>query len=94
MSTLLGKFIKQPSEILDYDVDFGQWFAGRSDSPVSHETTVETGITLVSSILSGEVVRVVLAGGANGQTYKVTVRMTTSNGLVKEADFAVRIREV
>lgn len=94
MSTILGKFSKQPQEILDYDVDFSKWFSNRTDSPVSFTTVVEAGITLVNATLSGNVVKIVLSGGTSGQQYKITVRLTTALGLVKEADFVVKIKEV
>jgi hypothetical protein len=94
MAKLLGKFIKQPGEILDYDVDFSEWFENRTDTPASHTATAETGITIVSSQLSGSVVKVILSGGTDGEAYKVTVRLTTSAGLVKEVDFQVKLKEV
>jgi hypothetical protein len=40
------------------------------------------------------VVKVILSGGTDGEAYKVTVRLTTSAGLVKEVDFQVKIKEV
>jgi len=94
MTALLGTFTKQSTETLDYDVDYSDWFSNRSDAPSSHVVVVEPGVTLVSSNRSGNVVRAVLSGGTNGQAYKVTVRLTTTAGLVKEADFRVRIKDV
>jgi hypothetical protein len=94
MTAVLGKFDKQPAEILDYDVDFTDWFANRTDSPSSHTATADAGITIVSATRTGNVVKVILSGGVSGTTYKVTVRMTTTAALVKEADFAVKIKEV
>jgi hypothetical protein len=90
---LLGKFTKQPNEILDYDVDFTKWFSNRTDAPVSFTTTVQTGMTLVDSTLVGKVVKLVLSGGTDGNTYKVTVRLTTNMSLVKEADFQIKVKE-
>lgn len=94
MAKLLGKFIKQPGETLDYDVDFSQWFSNRTDSPQSHTVVAEAGITVVSSAMIGPVAKVVLSGGTHDATYKVTVRLTTTAGLLKEADFQVKIKEV
>jgi hypothetical protein len=94
MAKLLGKFIKQPNEILDYDVDFSEWFENRTDAPASHTSSAETGLTIVSSQLSGNVVKVICSGGTDGGAYKVTVRLTTTAGLVKEVDFQVKIKEV
>lgn len=94
MASILGKFIKQPSEILDYDVSFDDFFSNRTDTPATHVVIAEPGITVVTSTRTGNVVKVVLQGGTAGQTYKITVRLTTSAGMVKEADFKVTIKEV
>jgi len=91
--SILGTHTKQPGERLDYDVDFSTWFSGRGDTPATHTTTVDSGITLISSIRTGNVIKVTLEGGTSGQKYKVTLRLTTSAGLVREADFYVRVKE-
>ena len=90
---LLGKFTKQPNEILDYDVDFTKWFSNRDDLPASFVTVVQPGLTLIDSALDGKIVKLVISGGADGQTYKVTVRLTTNLELVKEADFQIKVKE-
>lgn len=90
----LGRFEKQPAEILDYDVDYSEWFADRDDTPESFTTVVPAGVTLVSSQLLGQVVKLVIGGGTAGATYKITVRLTTATGLVKESDFSVKVKEV
>lgn len=90
----IKKFSKQPSEILDYDVDFGPWLAGRADPPTSHEVIVPTGITLVADTRTEGVVKVVLSGGGDGERYVVTVRLTTQAGLVKETEFVVAVKEI
>ncbi len=96
MPTIIGRDTKQPDEVLDYDVDFTDWFANREDVYSSFTATADTGITVVSSAKLAGVnkIRVVLSGGANGSQYKVTVLLTTSSGVVKEADFIVKIKAV
>ena len=91
--TVLGKFSKQPNEVLDYDVDFTDWFATRPDTPVSSTTTVDTGITLIGQVRTGMVVKVALGAGTSGVKYKATVRMTTSAGFVKEVEFYCVVKE-
>lgn len=94
---IIGKFQKQPAEILDYDVDYTDWFSNRTDTPAAVtpiSVTVETGITLVSSVLTGLIVKIILSGGTGGTKYKTTVRLTTAAGLVKEADFTVAVKAV
>lgn len=94
MPSILARFSQQSTETLDYDVDFTDWFEDRVDTAASYTATVESGITLSTSSRSGSVVKVVLTGGTHGQSYKVTVRLTTSSGVVKEADFTVKIKDV
>lgn len=94
---IIGKFQKQPHEILDYDVDYTEWFSNRSDEPAAVnpiEVIVEDGITLVDATLTGLIVKIVLSGGTNGTKYKTTVRLTTVAGLVKEADFTVAVKAI
>jgi hypothetical protein len=94
--TILGRMVKQSGETLDYDVDYTDWFENRTDDAASHTATAETGITVVTSSLASQIVRVVLSGGTDGETYKITVRVTTNAAtpIIKEADFTVRIKDV
>lgn len=94
MTALLGRFVKQSSEVLDYDVDYTDWFSNRQDSAASFEVTAQAGITVEATSRSGNVVKTVLGGGTDGESYKLTVLLTTTAGLVKEADFIVRIKDV
>lgn len=91
---MLGCFSKQSSEVLDYDVDFTEWFGNRLDTPESYEVEAEDGITIEYSELSGNIVKVILSGGEDFETYKITVKLTTTATLVKEADFTVSIKDV
>jgi hypothetical protein len=93
MTTVLGKFVKQPAEILDYDVDFTDWFAGRTDTPASFVVVAEPGITVIGSSRTGNVVKTILSGGTSGNKYKISVLLTTSASLVKEADYVVAVKE-
>lgn len=94
MTVILGKFFKQSAEVLDYDVDFSDWFINRTDTPASFAVTAEQGITVVASSLYDRVVKTVLSGGVSGVKYKITIRLTTSAGLIKEADFVVVVKDV
>lgn len=94
MVAIIGRDTKQPDEHLDYDVDFSEWFEGRTDSPASFTASVPTGLTLDSSGLSGDKVRLVLSGGTDGEQYKVTVLLTTTDLIVKEADFIIKVKAV
>lgn len=95
MSTILGRFTKQSAEVRDYDVDFTDWFSNRTDTPLSVAVTAEAGITIVGTpAINNRTVKIILSGGTNGAKYKLTCRLTTSTGIVREVDFIVRVKDV
>lgn len=89
----LGKFTQQLNEAIDYQIDFGPWIEDRSDTIQSYVVVADAGIATAHSRVNN-VVTVIVSGGTDGTRYKVTVRVTTTGGLVKEADFYVKIKEV
>lgn len=90
---LLDTFEKQPAEIQDYDVDFSPWLQRLGDAAVSHNVSAPAGITVASSTLQDGRVKVWLREGIHGSNYKVTIRIGTAAGRVKEAEIAIRVRE-
>lgn len=96
MVQILARREQQSTETIDYPISFERWFQNRSDAPATFTAEASAGIDLVASSLVGQVVWIVLRGGTPGQTYKVTVRLTTNAGvpITKEADILVRIKDV
>lgn len=94
MASILGRFVQQPNEVIDYDVDYTEWFSNRADTALLAVVVADAGINVDTYSLTGKVVRIVVSGGVSGQKYKVTTRLTTSAGVVKEADFLVTIKSV
>lgn len=94
MSGVLGKFEKQPADVLDYDFDYSDWLDDRSDTIATYNVVAETGLTVgLVTAISG-VVKVFLSGGTDGQTYKVTCTVTTTGGRTKQAEISVKVKEV
>lgn len=91
---VLETFEKQPNDVQDYDINYTRYLRGLSDTPQSFEVVVPTGITLVASSLTGNVVKVWLSGGTAGAKYKITTRLTTVGGRVKEAEITIHVKEV
>jgi ATP-dependent protease ClpP protease subunit len=92
---ILGVFIKQPHEVLDYDFDYSEWLP-TSDIIVSTAAVADAGITLGSTIIdpaTKQVVKQWVSGGADGTTYKIQITATTAGGRVKEIEFKIRVRE-
>lgn len=94
---LLGRWKKQPGERLAYSVDFTDWLAERPGNTIASYTVqvAPVGITVVTHAKTGAVISVLLSGGTEGVSYKVTIAVTTSaSNELKEAEFSVTIKEV
>lgn len=93
---IIGRKKKQPNEVINYEITFADWLAERPGYSISSYTvTADAGIDVVTHRRSGSVIVVVLGGGTTGTKYKVTVTVTcTPDGLKKEAEFYVSVKEV
>lgn len=92
---LLSAFTKQPREILDFDIDYSTVLAGRSDTIASKVVEVSpVGLTIVSSTLTNNIIKVIVSAGTTGIIYKVTTLATTTAGLVYEDEVNVLVEEV
>lgn len=92
--SVLGRYKKQPNETLDYDVSYAKFFSKRTDDIATATATAETGLTVGTNTVLGKIYKIFLSGGTNGQTYKVTVVMTSTTGVIKEDEFYVTIKEI
>lgn len=100
---ILGRFDKQPGESLDYEFDYTDWLADRSDTisgvpDITAElisTPGETGgeLTISGTVVLGGIVRYFASGGLNGERFKVTCVATTVGGRIKEDEMAITIKE-
>jgi hypothetical protein len=100
---ILGRFLKQPAETLDYDIDFteflsdGDLLVTTGDPPVPSPldvTVVPTGMTLGPTVvLDGKKVKQWLSGGIDGVSYKITLTLTSNAGRVKQVEFVVRVKD-
>lgn len=101
-------FTKQPGDVLDYDVDMSDWFAGIPGDDiqsvaVSISTDTESAPTLVAGPLPHPAVvlmgatpvsfKVWLGGGANYVDYTVNCLVRTEQDRVKEVEFKVKVRD-
>ena len=92
--SILGSISKQPREILDFDISYTAVLAGRSDTLSTVSTEVApAGLTVVSSQISGDKVKVVFSGGTAANTYKITVLTNTTAGLKYEDEVNVLVEE-
>ena len=106
---ILGSYIKQPAEVADYDIDFSEYFpsgdaisatGGSPSLPVGSTVFVTTTEEFPSLVVgasyvidSGLTFKQWISGGTSGVTYKVTVRVTSTAGRVKEVEFKIKCKD-
>lgn len=93
---VLEKFEKQPADVQDFDADYTDYIEAMGETVGAAHTavaTAESGITVDSYTITNGIVKVWLSGGTDGETYKVTVTLTTAGSRVKEAEFRVKVKE-
>jgi len=99
--TVLGKFTKQPVEVLDYQFDFTDWLADRADNitgtpPVVASVlsgTSTTPLTISGIATASGIVRFFASGGTNGCKYEISCTITTAGGRVKQEEMVLTIKE-
>lgn len=91
--SILEKFTKQPADVQDYDIDFTEYLDGLTDTAATAVVTADPGITVMSHAVVGKVVKVWLSGGVHLGRYKVTVRLATTGGRVKEVEILILVRD-
>lgn len=86
---------KQSADVLDFPVKFER-FLSDDDSITTIETSLDVeGELMVDAVQNASpTVLVWLSGGINGKTYKVTVKIGTSAGRIKETEFRIRIKDL
>ena len=97
---VIGKDVKQPLEIDDWDVDYADWMpAGDGVDFISTSVRVLSGpdttpLVVDKTQATAKTVKVWLSGGADGAKYRVKVTCNTMNGRVKEAEFDIAVKEI
>ena len=84
-------FTKDPDAVLDYSVDWAKWLA--DDEIDTSDWTVPVGLTKVGGTKTTTRATVWLSGGAAGQSYTVTNRITTAGGRTEDRSFIVKVEE-
>ena len=102
MAGILGTFVKQPADELDYDLDFTEWLADAdpADTLQAAESALISNHTPATLVLGPTIifgddkqVKIWVSAGADGELGKVATTITTTNGRTKQVDWRVRVRE-
>lgn len=81
--------LKDPDSVLDWIFDWNDWLGDfETITDVVFEAT--PGIVIDQSVKSQKTATVWLSGGTEGQVFKVTCRITTSEGRTEDRSFTLR----
>jgi hypothetical protein len=91
---ILGTFIQQPSDKLDYDVIYDDWMVQSDAIDASKSSVIADNPALtVFFTVTGNTVKVWVANGTNKATYKITVTIETEDGRIKQDEFIVKFKD-
>ena len=85
-------FTKQPRDHLDYDIDLSGWMA-QGDEVKNIEVLAPEGIEVTGSGFGPDRVKLWVAGGETGKSYKFSVLVYTL-ARIKEVDFMMIVQEM
>ena len=83
-------FPKTPDAVLDYAFDWMTEWLETSETILSYNVTVDTGLTKDSDSESGGVVTTWLSGGVEGINYKVMCKVISSMGRTEVRNIMIR----
>jgi hypothetical protein len=97
---ILEKFVKQPSEVKDYDIDYTAWLTPINDEVDTTAIAIvctsdpqDSSLVCDSIMLTPSSVKLWISGGTNGQKYKLTATTSTTGGRVDESELVFTIKE-
>ena len=83
---------RDPDSVLDWAWDWSAWLA--EGEQITEATVIaDDGLTVSDPIRDGAVVTVWVSGGEAGQTYRMTCRVTTSQGRIDDRSIWLTTRE-
>jgi hypothetical protein len=90
---ILGRFTKQPADVIDYDIDFSEWLPVGDTLATATPTVDVASLTLGTTVISDTGIKQWVSAGTDGLTYKVTVTVTTNGGRTVQQEFRVRVKD-
>jgi hypothetical protein len=88
----LGSKTQDPSDILDYTVNWGAFLLG--DTITTSAWTVSTGLTSVLETNSTTAATIWISGGQAGVSYTVTNTIMTAGGRTAERSFTLIVNNL
>tara|TARA_R110002073_G_scaffold105507_1_gene238634 strand:- start:725 stop:997 length:273 start_codon:yes stop_codon:yes gene_type:complete len=87
-------FTKQPTELLDYDIDLSLWLK-TGDSVISTSvTSAPVGLSIALTDVATSIPKVWISDGVDKVTYIITAIIATNQGRRKEVNFKLKLKDV
>lgn len=97
---ILERFMKQPVEVKDYDINYAEWLDPMNDTLQSVDTTVtcltdpdDVSLVVNTTEVANKAVKLWVSGGTTRQRYKIEVRVTTMGGRIDESELIFVVRD-
>lgn len=100
MATKLKWSDKDPSAILDYDLDWTDWLASYPTDTLSTATwgapspVTVPALAKGSNYITGNKTVLWLSGGLDGSTYSLTCTITTAGGRTDERTVTIKVKQL
>lgn len=82
---------KDPDEVLIFGINWADYLG--SDTIIGSTWVVPVGVTMVSNAFTDTLATIKLSGGTLGQVYRITNRITTSDGETVDKSLDIEITE-
>lgn len=90
-----GTYLKQPADVMDYDLDYSEWLTpGDNVDSTVIDIAPSGALEAVSVFVQDPRIKLWLSGGTTGTTYKVTATTTTADGRIKQDEFRIKVKDI
>ena len=98
---ILATYTKQPSEVLDYDIDYSPWLLPMGDTlddiplpeVVCLTDPTDTSLECREILHTASEAKLWMQGGTAGNKYKVTIKASTVIGRLDESELVFNIKD-
>lgn len=98
---MMGLVVKHPHERIPIGIDYKCWLKHKAtlrsmDANVAGYGSSDTSLLIWAAYISpdGRFAHILVEGGLTDNDYRLTILATASNGLVKENELIVRVKEI
>ena len=90
----MDSFYKQPTERLDYDIDFTEWLPNGDAIITTAAISIPVGLTIAITDAATIIPKVWVSDGLDKESYVVSVTCETNQGRTKEVNFKVKVKDI